>query len=282
MDCCLRVVPEAPIEAKPLLRWAGGKRWFAKEYGDDLFDHVIERGGRFIEPFVGGAAMALHFGLDGMVLGDAEEDIAILYATVRDEPEALSVMLGLIAGFGTTKESYYHVRETEPLTSIERAAKVLYLNRLCFNGLYRKNKSGGFNVPYGGKEKLLHTRKEIDSVSRALSGAEIHHADFAKLIEKAGPHDTLYVDPPYDTDTSGAGHTDYTAKGFGSDDQERLAGCLRKAHERGAHFFAHNADTPRIRNLYSWANIIPMPERRAINRDGGGRGEVSCVLIVGS
>jgi len=271
----LRVVPPSPAGVKPFLRWAGGKRWFVKEYGDDLFEHVCKRGGKYIEPFLGGASMALHLGLQGMVLGDVEDDLITLYTTVRDEPELLIAMLGLLADFGTSKRAYHHVRDLEPRTSIERAAKVVYLNRLCFNGLYRKNRSGGFNVPYGGKEKELPSAERILEVSKALAGSELHRADFGKLIERAGVHDTLYVDPPYDL-TFG----DYSSDGFPTAYQERLALQLQAARARGADIFAHNADTPLIRKLYHWATLIPMPERRAINSDGQKRGEASCVLIV--
>lgn len=292
----LRVVPPSPFGAKPLLRWAGGKSWFVKEFGDDFFSHVFKRGGRYIEPFAGGAAMALHFGLQpgfglpwssgegwstasSMILGDAEEDIAVMYSVVRDEPEALIALLGLLEEQGTDEGAYYRVRGTDASTAVERAAKVLYLNRLCFNGLYRKNVSGNFNVPYGKKEKPLHAPEQIREASQALQGAEIHPCDFNLLLVKAHEDDTVYLDPPYDV----SGHTNYTDQGFGKKDQRCLARVAKRAFERGADIFAHNADTPLIRELWGdWAKMIPMPEKRSINRDGSRRGEVPCVLMVAS
>lgn len=294
----IKVVPPSPHRAKPLLRWAGGKSWFVKEFGDDFFGHVLKRGGKYIEPFLGGAAVALHFGLkpgfglpwsqgEGcakemrMILADAEIDIAHLYAVVRDEPESLIALLSAMQDLGTDAETYYHVRNADPqkLSVVERGARVLYLNRLCFNGLYRKNASGGFNVAYGKKEKPLQSAEHIRDVSLALQGAEIYPNDFELIMAKADDGDTVYLDPPYDID----GHTDYTAKGFDHVQQRRLARAAKRAFDRGADVFAHNADTPFIRELWGsegWAKVLPMLEGRAINSKGDGRGAVPCVFVV--
>ncbi len=273
----LRIVPPAPAAASPLLKWAGGKRTFVKEYGDDMFTHVIENGGRYFEPFLGGAAMALHLGIGGMVLGDVEEELLVTYTIVRDDPEGLITMLDLVADGGTDKEAYYRIRAATPTTEFEEAARVIYLNKFCFNGLYRKNKDGGFNVPYGGNPgRKLPTREQIMEASQALAGTELRMGDFEQIIEQAGNGDTLYIDPPYH-----GTFVDYTAHGFGDHDQERLTEALRAAVERGATFFAHNADTVMVRELYNGFDIFSMPERRMINSKGAERGEVPCVLIVG-
>jgi DNA adenine methylase len=272
----LRVVPEQPAGVRPLLKWAGGKRWFVGDYGNDMFDLVSRRGGRYIEPFVGGGAMALHLGIKGMVLGDVEEDLILTYMTVRDSPGDLSTMLGLI-GDQLDGAAYYRIRASKCRNEIETAARFIYLNKLCFNGLYRKNKSGEFNVPYCKEERSLPPPEHIAEVSRALAGAELHVSDFAKLIEIAGRGDVIYADPPYHKTFSS-----YSAGGFSDNDHERLAEALYAARRRGAEFFCHNSDTEKTRNWYGdWAEIVPVYERRAINSKGDGRGAVGCVLIAG-
>jgi len=276
----LKIVPDQPARATPILKWAGGKAWFVEEYGDDMFAHVIEQGGRFIEPFVGGGAMGLYLGLDSMILSDIEPELAVLYRVLRDEPESLLAMLGLLIEMGTDDTMYYKIRETEPagLTLVEQAARTVYLNKLGYNGLFRKNASGGFNVPYcKDPNRTVFNPDIIIAASRALANTEIQCLEFGTVIATADEGDTIYADPPYHQ----AG-VKYNKKGFNEDDQERLAQSLYYATERGASFFAHNADTDKVRYWYGeWTEIIPMPEKRRINSKGSERGEVPCVLIVG-
>jgi DNA adenine methylase len=279
----LRLVPKAPAAVKPLLKWAGGKSWFVKEHGDDLFQRVIERGGNYIEPFLGGAAMALHLGLPGMILGDAEEELITTYTMVRDNPTELRALLALMDDLGTDRESYMRVRETAATLPVEIAAKTIYLNRTCFNGLYRRNKSGKFNVPYGGEERKLPDLERILEVSAALRAATFLAADFQYVIGQAGEGDVIYADPPYHEVFDG-----YTPNGFGESDHERLAVALLKARARGAEFLCHNADTELVRDLFAGVGagrkrceIIETEERRSVNSKGDGRGPVGCVLIAG-
>lgn len=271
----LRVVPPTPARIDPLLKWAGGKRWFVREFGDDMFKRVLERGGRYIEPFLGGGAMALHLGIQGMILGDIEEELIITYLVIRDFPDELSVLLELLESTGTNKENYYQVRAKQPGSPVEAAARLIYLNKLCYNGLYRKNRSGVFNVPFGGS-RPLPSRDRIHEVSTALTGAEIRCCTAIELIDRARENDILYVDPPYHGTFS-----DYTSRGFSEDDHKELAEALLRAHQRGTEVYAHNSATQLIKNLYSWAEILIMGERRNVNSKGQGRGKVDCVLIAG-
>lgn len=265
-----------PRGTEPFLKWAGGKRWFVKEYGEVIFDHLQSHAtGRYIEPFLGGGSMALYLGLQGrMMLGDREQDLIMTYCTLRDEPEELCGFLTEIFEFGTDEASYYAVREMKPKGYLERAARMIYLNRLGFNGLYRKNKMGEFNVPYGKQERSMPSVEKLLDVSLALRTAALYDEDFDVLVEQAEEGDLLYIDPPYDGTFEG-----YSAEGFGDDDQERLANSLFRAIQRGANLIVHNADTERIRKLYAWAEIESIEEKRAINSDGGKRGAVPCLLI---
>jgi len=264
----------------PLLRWAGGKRWFVKDFGDDMLAHVQKRGGTYIEPFLGGAAMALRLGLDGMLLGDIEEDLMLTYTAVRDEPLELGRILDSLRPY-TTESAYYKIRDfkkNEMNTNEELAARFIYLNRLCFNGIHRKNKKDEFNVPFGKDEtRELPSEEKLFEVSRALATAELHVGGFEKLIGRAGKGDVIYADPPYHGTFS-----DYASGGFSDKDHERLAEALYDARQRGAEFFCHNADTEKVRYWFGdWTEIIEMPEKRNINSKGEKRGAVPCVLIVG-
>jgi DNA adenine methylase len=272
----LSLVPPSPARCRPLLKWVGGKRWFVDLNGDDVYATVIDRGGRYFEPFLGGAAMALHLGLPNMVLSDIEQDLITTYRVIQDRPGELITMLGLLSRCGTDEKSYYSMREKQPTAGLDIAARMIYLNKLCYNGLHRKNKRGEFNVPYGKEKRTMPSSVRILEVSRALAGAELHCGSYQSTIRLAGPGDFIYADPPYHET-----FVDYSAHGFDDGEQRALAHVLQTAHDRGAEIVAHNSDTPLIRELYGdWAEIIEMPERRMVNSDGEGRGKVPCVLIV--
>lgn len=277
MKARLRVVPDAPAGVKPLLRWAGGKSWFVREHGDALFEHVVATGGRYVEPFLGGAAMALHLGVGGMILGDAEEDLITTYTVIRDEPLKLYNLLSLMDDLGTDREDYNRVRATPAHLPVEVAAKSIYLNRTCFNGLWRKNKKGEFNVPFGGPREMP-ALEHLVQVSEAIKKATLIAGDFQYVIGQVGRGDVVYCDPPYD-----GTHAAYTPLGFDADDQARLVKCLLKARDRGAEFYCHNSDTELVRDLWAGTGveILETSERRAINSDGEGRGKVPCVLVCG-
>lgn len=257
---------------KPLLRWAGGKRWAIPLLASGIRSHLLETKGRYIEPFVGGGAMALHLSWPRMILGDAEEDLIHTYVALRDCPEEVADVLEALSEIGTDKESYYLVRETPADDWVESAGRFIYLNKLCFNGIHRKNRSGQFNVPFGGNRELP-SRDRIFEISDALQGAELHAKDFSELISKAVEGDIVYADPPYDESFG-----DYTKAGFSREDQRRLACSLRSAHQRGVAIITHNADTELVRDLYWWAYRFLVDEKRAVNSDGTNRDGASCVI----
>ena len=261
--------------AKPILKWAGGKSWFVREFGQDMRTHLEESGGRYLEPFLGGGAMALYLGRGSAMLGDLDEELINVYIAVRHMPGAVHGVLEDLAQFGTDEKSYRAVRDSESDDMVESAARTIYLNKLCFNGLYRKNKKGIFNVPYGGHAKMPSLEMLLNAAA-ALAGARLFAADFETIIQEARENDTIYGDPPYYGTYSG-----YSSEGFGGDDHERLAEALYHAQERGASFFLHNTDTEHVRWLYEdWADIVPMEERRSISADGAARGEKApCLLI---
>jgi DNA adenine methylase len=228
----------------PLCRWVGGKGWAVERFGHSILEHLERRGGLFYEPFFGGGAMGLHIGSrypKQIVVSDIVEPLINFYQQLKTNHVELAKTVALIGiEYGLDEKAYYAVRDEKPDDPLFRAAQFLYLNALNFQGLYRENKSGVYNVPAGSRAKegkaKLPERKAFDLASKALALADIRCGDFEAVIDLAGDRDFLYVDPPY-YDT----FTDYSKGGFGKEDQERLAMALYRAHERGATFIAHNS-----------------------------------------
>lgn len=264
------------IEALPFLRWVGGKRAFTAQLAGPINDYLDKTGGHYYEPFLGGGAMALHLGREGMILGDIIEDLAMTFMTVRDEPVELCVLLMEMAEWGSGAEHYYAVRGSEPEGGLEYAARMIYLNAHCFNGLWRTNKARGMNAAYG-KEPDRITEGLIERIGAAhesLKTSEIHLSDFERILKKAGQGDLVYVDPPYDGTYVG-----YSGEGFCGVSQDRLASEINEARRRGVAIISHNSDTEKIRSWYSEFTRIPTKERRSVNRDGEGRGKTNCLLM---
>lgn len=277
------------LTARPLLKWPGGKSWLTPTLSPLIASYLDRTQGFYVEPFLGGASMALSLSRKSF-LSDIVGPLIEFYTVLRDDPGGLAWNLSSTAILGVEEEDYYRVRDMRPETPVGRAARLMYLSRLCFNGVYRENRKGEFNVPYGdgvyrksviGRssrdaiESLFPNREKIELASRALRQAEIWCGDFEEPISCAGPGDLVYADSPYDKTFDR-----YSKNGFSPSDQERLADSLHKASERGAVVIANNADTENIRRLYSWADIRPIKEQRRIsNTAAKKRPRASCVLI---
>lgn len=282
-----------PTRAQPILKWAGGKTWAVRAFGDDIFNTLKARGGDYIEPFLGGAAMALHLGWPRMYLNDIEQDLIDVYEALQTAPEALNELLREMEPV-VADDDYYAIRDSFPddASLVERAARCIYLNKRCYNGLWRKNKQGNFNVGPGtwlNGPPPLPDYDRLKFAQAALQGATLTIGDFERVIRVAGPKDVVYADPPY-IGTSKIGRPGkkgnnpsfdkYSADGFSMEDQERLAACLRAAARRGAAIFAHNANAPEIMQWYGdWAEVISINERRAVNCKGDDRKGAPCVFI---
>ena len=290
--------PRGEKIASPLLKWAGGKNWFAKATGASLRNYLVAVGGRYIEPFLGSGAVALWLlsqielqrQPDRFILTDVLEPLCEFHSVVRDYPGELAWGLSALAIQGVDEENYYRVRDLRPDGPVARAARLFYLNRIGFNGLYRENKKGDFNVPYGDAcyrksvvgrsardaiESLFPNREKIQLVSDALKGALIGQADFGEPIDEAQKGDLIYADSPYD-----GTFESYSSGGFGDGDQERLAEALYRAHERGTVFVAHNALTDRVKYFYSeWCQLIEVAEKRSIAANGSRRQRAPAVVI---
>lgn len=246
-----------------LLKWAGSKLRVV----DRLVALAPEEFGRYHEPFVGSGALFFTLNPERACLGDRNAELVNLYRVVRDDPEALIEALG---AHRNTRKHYHAVRGLHPdaLPPVERAARTLFLNRTCFNGLYRVNRHGLFNVPYGRQEHTTFFQPTaIRDAHRALRKAEIHCEDFAACAARARAGDLVYLDPPYPVGLRASISFEYQAGGFDEGEQRRVAAIFRALDERGCLIMASNADTPLTRQLYAGFEVVSL----SVTREIGGR-----------
>jgi DNA adenine methylase len=251
-----------PIE--PFLRWPGGKRRLVAVLRQATPSDVRKR--IYHEPFLGGGALFLALQPSLSYLSDANPHLMACYKSIRDNPDQVAAYL--TQHLESTSEAYYYgVRDLYNRTgnSAAQAARFIYLNKTCFNGIFRVNRKGEFNVPYGWKEPpWLPSREDLRRVSKALKNASLTTASFDDTLESLGVNDFVYLDPPYPPLNGTSYFTHYTTDRFGEIDQCRLATCVAELHERGAKFLMSNADTPLIRDLYSRFRILRLSVTRYI------------------
>lgn len=268
--------------ARPCTKWAGGKTFLIPE----ILARLPAKIGTYYEPFVGGGAVFFTLSAEGRfkraVIGDTNEELMNLYAVIRHEPATL--MTFLEHGFGQDEKSYYKIRAQDPnaLPWLARAARTLYLNKVGFNGLYRVNKKGVFNVPWGRQEgRTIFEEANIMACAHALRGAALTSLDFEKTILPAKRGDVVYADPPYVPVSDTANFTAYSKGGFGLEEQTRLRDVAKALDAKGVHVLLSNSDTPLVRKLYRGFKIEEVQAPRRVNSKGGKRGNVGELLISG-
>ena len=229
----------------PLLKWPGGKRWF-------VFRHralLPSTYGRYIEPFFGGGSVFFHLEPAQAILGDTNEELIDVYRAIKQNHRRVETLLRK-HHLRHSSQNYYKARETIPDDLIERAARTIYLNRTCFNGIYRVNLAGVFNVPIGTKTSVILDTDDFAATARLLKTAEFHVSDFQPLIDGARRDDLVFADPPYTIAHNNNGFLKYNETLFKWDDQIRLADTLAQARDRGVKIVATNADHLSVRELY--------------------------------
>lgn len=263
---------------RPILKWAGGKSGVLPE----LISHFPTRFERYHESFVGAAAtfLALRDGIPAS-LNDSNPDLIELYGVVRDHPKELSESLVRLSE-RYSETFYYELRSQVPSEPVARVARTIFLNKCGFNGLYRLNSQGGFNVPFGKRPSCpsLYDPENLMRVSQRLSTVVLTIGDFESAISKAGRGDFVYCDPPYEPLSRTAAFTSYTASGFSQRDQMRLQTVCESAVERGAMVAISNSAAPFILDLYKHWDVRTIRARRAINSKGSARGEIEEVVAV--
>ncbi|HEY5944353.1 MAG TPA: DNA adenine methylase [Kofleriaceae bacterium] len=279
----LRVAPQVQeVVASPIVKWVGGK----SKLLPDLLTRMPESYGRYYEPFAGGAALFFRLAPKRAVLADSNPDLIGLYTAVANDVNA--VIRRLQAHRDHHDEAHYYDMRTRwndrdaQWSTPERAAAFIYLNKTCFNGLWRVNRSGAFNVPIGRyTDPPICVPEALRAAQQVLSRAEIRRADYRTAIKDAKAGDFLYFDPPYDPVTPTANFTSYTANAFGPDEQRALADTARELVARGCMVMLSNSDTLFIRSLYKGFRVDRVKCARAINSNAAKRGDVDELIITG-
>jgi DNA adenine methylase len=268
--------------AAPIVKWAGGKSRLL----DELVARAPERYRRYFEPFVGGAALYFRLRPRLAVLSDSNADLINMYRCVAGHVEAVIQRLARHrAAHGS--DYYYGVRErwNQPggfEADVDRAAAFIYLNKTCYNGLWRVNSRGRFNVPLGRyDDPTIFDQLQLRAASRMLQRAELGAHHFADAVEKARAGDFVYFDPPYHPLSDTAHFTSYTSTCFGADDQRELARVARALVRRGCTVVVSNSDTAFVRELYRGFLIDVVDCARAINSKASARGPQRELIIRG-
>jgi DNA adenine methylase len=266
---------QAGAQARPFLKWAGGKGQLLSQ----LRPLLPAAHHRYFEPFAGGAAMFFSLAPKKAVLADVNQELIDCYKATRDDVDGV---IEALAEHVYEAEHYYRVRAIDPrsLPPARRAARTIYLNRTGYNGLYRVNRSGKFNVPMGRyTNPLLCDAQNLRACSQALANVVVRRADFERAVEGARAGDFVYFDPPYVPVSDTADFTAYVPGGFGADQQRRLARLFGELARRGVHAMLSNSDTPAVRELYRGFTIHRVLASRHINSRGALRGKVGEVVV---
>lgn len=270
---------------KPFVKWVGGKRQLLRQfrelglYPPESFNPVTNT---YYEPFVGGGAVFFDLLPKNAELSDLNKELVITYNVIKDNVDELVESLKKHI---YDKEYYLEVRakKVEGLSDIEVASRFIFLNRTGFNGLYRVNKSGQFNVPFGRyNNPVICDEENLRRVSDALQEVVITHQDYKNVLKTAKSGDFVYLDPPYYPINATSSFTSYTAEGFLEKEQTELRDTFVKLHKKGCFVMLSNSDTPFINELYSGLDGIivnKITAGRAINSKGSGRGKITEVLV---
>ena len=268
---------------KPVTKWVGGKRQLLPQ----LLKYMPNDFTNYYEPFIGGGALLFEIAPKIAVINDNNEELINMYNVIKNAPNELIEALK-VHQLNNSKEYYLNVRSWDrdgtiaQLTSVDRAARLMYMLRVDFNGLYRVNSKGQFNVPYGRyKNPRIVNEEDILAVSHYFNtnNVNILCGDFSISVENAERNDLVYFDPPYIPLNSSSNFTSYTKEGFDLSDQKRLSNTFFELADKDVHVMLSNSDTEITRELYKGANIHSVEANRAINSKGSKRGKVGELIV---
>lgn len=273
------------FNTKPVVKWAGGKTQLLSA----LKEHLPKDFNNYFEPFVGGGALLFGLNPKQAYINDFNADLMSIYECLQD-PKLTAKMLELLKEHEKkhSEEYYYQIRSMDQDSNFNKlslpikGARLIYLNKSCFNGLYRVNSKGYFNVPWGKKEKVVTFEEDnIKEIQKyfAIANVRLFNGDYTKCLEKAKENDFVYLDPPYDVIPNKSGFVSYNKEGFGTQEQVRLSQVYKQLHSKGVKVMLSNHNTPLINELYKDFNITIVKAKRMINSKGDKRGAVEEVII---
>lgn len=273
------VLEKLKEDTYPIVKWVGGKRQLMYE----LEINMPKTYNRYFEPFIGGGALFFYLQPDNAYISDMNEELINLYQVVRDNVDELITDL---QKHDISKEYFMEIRnidrteEYQNWSNIQKASRFIYLNRTCFNGMYRVNSKGKFNVPFGHyKNPRILDENNLINCSNLLQRTEIKHADFSEILKKVKKGDFVYFDPPYVPLSETSSFTSYTKDGFDMDMQLSLRDVCDELDSMGVKFLLSNSDTQFVNELYENYNIKKVFASRQINANADGRGKITEVLV---
>jgi len=272
------------IKGKPFVKWAGGKRQII----DKLIKYAPEEFNTYYEPFIGGGALLFELSPKNAVINDSNSELMNVYQCLKDEKKFAKMCKELNQYEANhTEEFYYEIRNKDrdkkrfnKIIDYKRAARTIYLNKACFNGLYRVNSKNEFNVPFNKKTKInTYDAQNLSIIHSYLNfnNISILCTDFEEVIKNAKKGDFVYFDPPYDSDTKT--FNSYTEEGFNKEEQRRLAKVFKELDEKGVYIMLSNHNTLLINDLYKEYHIHKIEAKRNINSNGKKRGKVEELII---
>jgi DNA adenine methylase len=272
-------------ETKPFVKWAGGKTQII----DRIMNYMPKRYNTYYEPFLGGGAVLFNLKPKKAVIADINEELIKSFKCFQDNDSYIRMIDQLIEYEEKhSEEFYYELRAIDRRQDFNNlddyfiAARMIYLNKACFNGLYRVNSNGYFNVPSGKKKNVrAYDKENFDSIYDYFNSSDITITsdDYEKVVESAKPGDFVYFDPPYDVLDEKKTFTSYSKSAFGKEEQERLSKVYKKLSDKGVYVMLSNHNTQFINELYKEFNINVIKAKRMINSKGSGRGDVEEVII---
>ena len=271
---------------QPFLKWAGGKRQLLPQ----IKPYIPEIGeSTYFEPFLGAGAMLFSIQPQNAIVNDINTELYNVYKVIADE-QLFEKLIEDLRKHVNDSEYFYEIRELDRsegyqnLSSVKKASRFIFLNKTCFNGLYRVNRKGQFNVPFGKyKNPAIVNEEVLREVHQYLKDNHITflNGDFKAAVKDAKSGDFVYFDPPYDPVSETSSFTSYAQEGFGKTEQYELRDVFKQLNERGCKVLLSNSDTPFIREIYEGFNIVTVQANRAINSKAEGRGKINEVLVVG-
>ncbi|MFD2512567.1 DNA adenine methylase [Pontibacter locisalis] len=245
-------------KAKPFLRWAGGKRWFLKEL-DKLVD--INKYNTYHEPFIGGGSVFFHLKPRKAVISDSNPELINVYNQLKYNVEET---VSTLKNYEKSEEFYYKIRSQVFSSKIEEAAKFIFLNQLSFNGIYRVNSRGEYNVPYGRRNSFNFDFDNLFEVNKLLENTEIIKQDFEDTLQKVKEDDFIFLDPPYTVTHNQNGFIHYNQKLFSLEDQYRLSDYIKQIKVRGAFYILTNAAHQVVKEIFSNGDRMYEVDRASI------------------
>ena len=273
------VLEKLEKETYPLVKWVGGKRQLMFE----LLKNMPKSYNRYFEPFIGGGALFFELQPENAYISDMNDELINLYSVVRDNVYELISDLNkheVSKGYFLEIRNLDRTTEYKNLSNVQRASRFIYLNRTCFNGLYRVNSQGQFNVPFGNyKNPRIVDENNLLNCSELLKNTEIKCADFSEILTKVKKGDFVYFDPPYVPLNETSSFTSYTKDGFDMDMQFKLREVCDELDSMGVMFMLSNSDTKFVNELYSNYEIKKVFVSRVVNANAEGRGKITEVLV---